>query len=607
MTKPFLEALTLESPKPFFFSLSASLGCAQKLRKACCLRPEEWTVNLFNVGQQKMLKQNRLCSLQSNKDLSIAAKKVDALEQCLEGEMNQIKATMEDRIFSMEEQFSNLRDMVKKILDLHNQTAASKARGPEGKNTNSKICRGENDVENVEGEGRRLHLESFQREERGRRYGERRGYVGYEQKGADWERKEVDYSRRCADFEGRRGEFEEGFGYERGRENQNTWGIDQNITKDQVELTKLVSGKSISVLAFEAEMQYPTIKLYWNWIKKIKLNPRVEVFWWRLHHNAIPTFRFLEQRRLRDGNLCPRRCMVMEDYEHVAASCSKLDQIVQILNEWGFEIPYFGSFHDSRSWLEKSASNNVFLANLYCSAVFLCWKSRNKLVYENKEDSSLIIATNSVEIASISLSDELTRASGVLINRFGCLKMLGIPLLLWIKVNADASLSSSYKAGVGAFGFNGVHWDISRLEMLAVHNLDLVFKDWMMQYKGIIIEGDNVNVIKYIQDGLKKMEAYKFGIGSEACELDFFFVSSYKTCGFSSSWLLTCFFYTQVTIPSVSFFSQVSKQRLVVGKLLVEDKAWLISSVVDHLLSSLEAFVYSVPASVWYQSKLGYP
>ncbi|KAL0925449.1 hypothetical protein M5K25_003781 [Dendrobium thyrsiflorum] len=37
---------------------------------------------------------------------------------------------------------------------------------------------------------------------------------------------------------------------------------------------------------------------------------------------------------------------------------------------------------------------------------------------------------------------------------------------------------------------------------------------------------------------------------------------------FSSSRLLTSFFYTQVTIPSVSFFSKVSKQRLVVGKVL---------------------------------------
>ncbi|KAL0927806.1 hypothetical protein M5K25_002017 [Dendrobium thyrsiflorum] len=72
-----------------------------------------------------------------------------------------------------------------------------------------------------------------------------------------------------------------------------------------------------------------------------------------------------------------------------------------------------------------------------------------------------------------------------------------------------------------------------------------------------------------------------------ACELVFFFVSSYKTCGFSSSWLLTSFFYTQVTIPSVSFFSQISKQRLVVWKLLVEDKAWLISAVVDRLVCNL--------------------
>ncbi|KAL0925810.1 hypothetical protein M5K25_004180 [Dendrobium thyrsiflorum] len=69
----------------------------------------------------------------------MAAKKVDALEERLEGEMNQIKTTVDDRISSMEGQVVDLRDMMKRMLEMHNQTAASWAKGPKGKNTNSKI------------------------------------------------------------------------------------------------------------------------------------------------------------------------------------------------------------------------------------------------------------------------------------------------------------------------------------------------------------------------------------------------------------------------------------------------------------------------------------
>ncbi|KAL0906102.1 hypothetical protein M5K25_024566 [Dendrobium thyrsiflorum] len=119
----------------------------------------------------------------------MAAKKVDALEERLEGEMNQIKTTVEERMSSMEGQVADLRDMIKKMLEVHNQMAASVARSGEGKSTNSEIRREEEEVEIVEGERRRPHLEPIQREERGGRYG------GY-------------HSRCGVDFEERRGEFE---------------------------------------------------------------------------------------------------------------------------------------------------------------------------------------------------------------------------------------------------------------------------------------------------------------------------------------------------------------------------------------------------------------
>ncbi|KAL0908584.1 hypothetical protein M5K25_023086 [Dendrobium thyrsiflorum] len=97
---------------------------------------------------------------------TMAAKKVDALEERLEGEMNQIKTTVEERMSSMEGQVADLRDMIKKMLEVHNQTTASVARNGEGRSTNSEIRKEEEEAEIIEGERRRPHLEPIQREER---------------------------------------------------------------------------------------------------------------------------------------------------------------------------------------------------------------------------------------------------------------------------------------------------------------------------------------------------------------------------------------------------------------------------------------------------------
>ncbi|KAL0909035.1 hypothetical protein M5K25_023557 [Dendrobium thyrsiflorum] len=153
-----------------------------------------------------------LCSesrfLESTKiRIEMEAKKVDALEEILEGKLNQIMTTVEERISSMEGQVADLRDMMK-MLEVHNQTAASVAKVVEGKNTNSEIHREEDEVEIVDEERRKPYMEPFQREDRGGRYVERHGYGDMEQRGADWECREGSYGRRGAEFEGRRGDFE---------------------------------------------------------------------------------------------------------------------------------------------------------------------------------------------------------------------------------------------------------------------------------------------------------------------------------------------------------------------------------------------------------------
>ncbi|KAH0451783.1 hypothetical protein IEQ34_019082 [Dendrobium chrysotoxum] len=90
-----------------------------------------------------------------------------------------------------------------------------------------------------------------------------------------------------------------------------------------------------------------------------------------------------------------------------------------------------------------------------------------------------------------------------------------------IKVNIDAALLSNNSAGIGgvfrdnkgrfllAFGFKCTHWDISLLELMAVWALKKVIQDWIFEYNGLIIEGDNVNIIKILQRAWKEFKNNK--------------------------------------------------------------------------------------------------
>ncbi|KAI0492026.1 hypothetical protein KFK09_026291 [Dendrobium nobile] len=293
--------------------------------------------------------------------------------------------------------------------------------------------------------------------------------------------------------------------------------IEQEAGRYQIELISHNSGKTLAALSFEARLNVSNGEEYWNWMKKIYLNPRTEVFWWRIYHKVIPTFQFLEYRRLKEGCLCLRGCLEIEDIKHVAVTCDKLIQILKILNQWGFQIHIFHTYAELISWLKYNAIKKTFITNVYCTVVFLCWKSRNRLIHEGMEDSNLNIASNALSMTSISISNR--NKSGLWdVNQSSQLfnKSWHPPPPDWIKINVDASLLPSYKTGIGAvwpdhqgrflfaFGKKGVHWDIARLELVAIFSLLGIIKDWITQYKGIIIEGDNENVIKSIQSNINK-------------------------------------------------------------------------------------------------------
>ncbi|KAI0499297.1 hypothetical protein KFK09_020200 [Dendrobium nobile] len=204
---------------------------------------------------------------------------------------------------------------------------------------------------------------------------------------------------------------------------------------------------------------------------------------------------------------------MVEDIERIIVKCSKLRDVFNHLNRWGFSISKCNSFSDCIFWLSVQ---NGWLNNLHCNAVYYNWKDRNNFVHNGMETSAVFIALEAISMAAISFSNAVDISGKWGVNQLG--KLLDVhwhpPPPGWIKFNFDASLLQSYKGGIGgicrdskdrfllAFGYPITHWDVSKLEMLVAISFQNVLKDDMMKYDGIIIEGDNANVIKALQDNM---------------------------------------------------------------------------------------------------------
>ncbi|KAI0524574.1 hypothetical protein KFK09_003951 [Dendrobium nobile] len=136
--------------------------------------------------------------------------------------------------------------------------------------------------------------------------------------------------------------------------------------EDELELMYKFSGKSITALALSSNDKEIVEVDYGRWLKKIKLNSRVECFWWRLFNNAIPTNAFLMYRRLLGHDSCHRGCEGQENSEHVMVKCVKIQQITGLLISWGFSVPNFSSSRDCKLNLECLEIENGFIAKVYC-------------------------------------------------------------------------------------------------------------------------------------------------------------------------------------------------------------------------------------------------
>ncbi|KAL0921224.1 hypothetical protein M5K25_008277 [Dendrobium thyrsiflorum] len=257
------------------------------------------------------------------------------------------------------------------------------------------------------------------------------------------------------------------------------------LDQDRVELISKFSGKTIVAMVSEALVEDDKVDVYWKWVRRLKLISRVELLFLRLCENAIPSNEFLVHRRLFDNNLCPKGCLAIENSDHIAADCVKLLQIIEVLNAWGFPLPVFVSFAECKAELERVGI---------------------KVKHGGVEDSPAFIASNVITVVTSSNQYNLISEHwGVnQLPKLFC-NLWHPPPPYWIKVNIDDSLLRSNKAGVGgvyrddkgrfllAFGFKCVHWDIAKVELLAISSLKSVVQSWMLEVKALSLKIKSVD------------------------------------------------------------------------------------------------------------------
>ncbi|XP_028552855.1 uncharacterized protein LOC110106100 [Dendrobium catenatum] len=286
---------------------------------------------------------------------------------------------------------------------------------------------------------------------------------------------------------------------------------------DKVELQKICHGKTISGFAFEQVLNRRFNFMeegYYKWLNKLKLSKKVETFWWRLSNASIPTNLYLKNRKLFDDDTCARGCDMVEDYEHISVNCKHLVDIINQLNSWGIPIPTFNSLDHCLIELKQISGKNLGVVQIYCTVVYFSWKNRNEIKHGKSALPYYVVAANALFVAITKATSYLSYWSTNLLRESSI--SWCPPPKDWMKINVDASLTPSGLAGIGgifrdcfgrfilAFGRTLIHWDIAHLELDAILSVKDYVKSWMKDYKGVIIESDNLNVIKYIQNSLKQ-------------------------------------------------------------------------------------------------------
>jgi ribonuclease HI len=182
---------------------------------------------------------------------------------------------------------------------------------------------------------------------------------------------------------------------------------------------------------------------WWKKVWKLKVPPKVRIFWWRVLNNFLPSKAELKRRHIAQEDHCETCGSPEESLYHVVVSCTLAGSFWQAVRELtGCKFP---SLHPG-SWATDLLSGVV--CTLEQAALFICgawslWTGRNGRVH-GRTSWNHVAAAKHVTKMMEDLICLTQRKEDAPVRMKGLWKKPGTG---WIKVNTDAAFDSSSGSG----------------------------------------------------------------------------------------------------------------------------------------------------------------
>ena len=131
-----------------------------------------------------------------------------------------------------------------------------------------------------------------------------------------------------------------------------------------------------------------------RWIKVIPI--KINILAWKVRFEFLPTRLNLSRRGIEIQSLCCPICFKeVESTSHIFFTCSLVRDVYHKIASW-WELTYseFVSYEDWSAWmlcLRITSKHKVMLDWIFYVTWWLVWNHRNKLLFDTKSPSKLIV------------------------------------------------------------------------------------------------------------------------------------------------------------------------------------------------------------------------
>ncbi|XP_058727076.1 uncharacterized protein LOC131598498 [Vicia villosa] len=128
---------------------------------------------------------------------------------------------------------------------------------------------------------------------------------------------------------------------------------------------------------------------FWKQLWKLKVNPKIKNFMWRVIKNILPTKENLRNKGVVTDGMCPLYNSEAESTCHLFLRCAFVKKVL-FSSPLGIRLPEAGDIAD---WLDDIFKKNDFkLGQLIATFLWKIWKVRNCVIFKEAKPDPCVVA-----------------------------------------------------------------------------------------------------------------------------------------------------------------------------------------------------------------------